>query len=46
MATTPDRQKRIMEHIARSTGDFIKVTPTLNDQRKQQIMDHIRLTRR
>lgn len=46
MATTPDRQKRIMEHLARSSGDFIKQSPTLNDQRKQQIMDHIRLTRR
>ena len=46
MATTPDRQKRIMEHLARSSGDFIKQSPSLNDQRKQQIMDHIRLTRR
>jgi hypothetical protein len=44
MATNPDRQKRIMEHLARSTNNFIQ--PTLNnEQRKQQIMQHIRLTR-
>ncbi|XPM58583.1 MAG: hypothetical protein EDM05_013260 [Leptolyngbya sp. IPPAS B-1204] len=40
-----DRKKRIMEHLARSTGDFIKKpTSTMSDQRKQQIMDHIRRT--
>lgn len=44
MATTPDRQKRIMEHLARSSGNFIQPTSTMNDQRKQQIMDHIRLS--
>ena len=44
MATTPDRQKRIMEHLSRSTGDFIKLSPT-SDARKQRIMEHIRLTK-
>lgn len=44
MATTPDRQKRIIEHVARSTGDFLK--PSLNSEdRKQRIMEHIRLTK-
>jgi hypothetical protein len=45
MATMDDRKKRIMEHLARSTGDFIRKSPSpLSDQRKQQIMDHIRRT--
>jgi hypothetical protein len=45
MATMDDRKKRIMEHIARSTGDFIKKSPSvMSDQRKQQIMDHVRRT--
>jgi len=46
MATQSDRQKRIMEHLARSTNDFIK--PTLNsssNDRKQRILEHVRLTR-
>jgi len=43
MAEMSDRQKRIMEHIARSKGEFIK-TPIYSDQRKQQIMEHIRLS--
>jgi hypothetical protein len=44
MATTPDRQKRIIEHLARSTGDFIK--PPLNSEdRKRRIIEHIRLTK-
>ncbi|WP_250123210.1 hypothetical protein [Chroococcidiopsis sp. CCMEE 29] len=44
MATNSDRQKRIMEHLARSTGNFIK--PSLNsEQRKQQILEHVRLTK-
>ncbi|HEY9615777.1 MAG TPA: hypothetical protein V6C64_02980 [Microcoleaceae cyanobacterium] len=40
-----DRKKRIMEHLARSTGDFMK-RPTVNnsDQRKRQIIDHVRRT--
>ncbi|NJP11135.1 MAG: hypothetical protein HC866_18045 [Leptolyngbyaceae cyanobacterium RU_5_1] len=46
MATLDDRKKRVMEHLARSTGDFIK-RPTLstNSDRKQQIMTHVRLTK-
>lgn len=44
MADKSDREKRIMEHLARSTNDFIK--PKLNSpDRKQQIMEHIRLTK-
>jgi hypothetical protein len=40
-----DRKQRIMEHLSRSTGDFIKrSTLNSNSQRKQQIMDHIRQT--
>jgi hypothetical protein len=45
MAITPERQKRIMEHLARSSGNFIQPTSTMNDQRKKQIMDHIRFTK-
>ncbi|NJM24111.1 MAG: hypothetical protein HC836_24375 [Richelia sp. RM2_1_2] len=44
MADKSDRQVRIMEHLARSTNDFIK--PKLNSaDRKQQILEHIRLTK-
>ncbi|MGF1535458.1 MAG: hypothetical protein ACFB4J_03080 [Elainellaceae cyanobacterium] len=46
MATADDRKKRIMEHLARSSGDFIKRSPNpSNPDRKQQVMDHIRRTR-
>ncbi|MGJ3250148.1 MAG: hypothetical protein ACFE0J_03295 [Elainellaceae cyanobacterium] len=45
MATMDDRKKRIMEHLARSTGDFIKRSPQPNGQRKQQILDHVRRTK-
>ncbi|MCX7595633.1 MAG: hypothetical protein N2235_18125 [Fischerella sp.] len=45
MAIQSDRQRRIMEHLARSTNDFIK--PTLNsNERKQRILEHVRLTRK
>ncbi len=45
MATMDDRKKRIMEHLARSTGEFIKSPKsTSNPERKQQIMDHVRRT--
>ncbi len=44
MADKSDRQTRIMEHLARSTNDFIK--PKLDSvDRKQRIMEHIRLTK-
>ncbi len=44
MATQSDRQKRIMEHLARSSGNFI--SPKLDSlERKQQILEHVRLTR-
>ena len=45
MATMDDRKKRIMEHIARSTGDFIKRSTTRTSDRKQQIMDHVQRTK-
>ncbi|MGF1499497.1 MAG: hypothetical protein ACFB8W_22130 [Elainellaceae cyanobacterium] len=46
MATPDDRKKRIMEHLARSTGDFIRRSPNAaSGDRKQQVMDHIRRTR-
>jgi hypothetical protein len=45
MAMMDDRKKRIMEHLARSGGNFYKrSTLTNSDQRKQQIMDHIKRT--
>lgn len=44
MAATDDRKKRIMEHLARSTGDFVKQSTMQSRERKQQIMDHIRRT--
>ncbi len=44
MADKSDRQKRIMEHLARSTNDFIK--PKLNSvERQQQILEHVRMTK-
>jgi len=46
MAEMSDRKKRIMEHLARSGGDYVKQsTSVLSDQRKRQIRDHIRLTK-
>lgn len=47
MAMMDDRKKRIMEHIARSSGDFIKSSPSplAKLERKQQILDHVRRTR-
>jgi hypothetical protein len=45
MASMDDRKKRIMEHLARSSGAFFKQSPSpMSDQRKQQIMDHVRRT--
>ncbi|HIK17660.1 MAG TPA: hypothetical protein IGS53_20550 [Leptolyngbyaceae cyanobacterium M33_DOE_097] len=46
MAEMSDRKKRIMEHLARSSGDYVKQsTSALSDQRKKQIQEHIRLTK-
>lgn len=44
MANVDDRKKRIMEHLARSTGDFTKSSPRNSEQRKQQILDHAKRT--
>lgn len=46
MASMDDRKKRIMEHLARSTGDFIKSSPSpaAKMERKQKILDHVRRT--
>lgn len=44
MAQMDDRKKRIMEHLARSTGDFSKALPARSPERKQRIMDHVRRT--
>jgi hypothetical protein len=39
-----ERQKKIMEHLSRSKGDYIN--PKLDTStRKQQIMDHVRLSK-
>ncbi len=46
MAAEDERKRRIMEHLARSTGDFNKrSTSNLSGDRKQQIMEHIRQTK-
>jgi hypothetical protein len=44
MAEMSDRKKRVMEHIARSTGKFTTSRTESSNERKQQIMDHIRRT--
>jgi hypothetical protein len=39
-----ERQRKIMEHLTRSKGEFI--SPKLESStRKQQIMDHVRLSK-
>jgi len=44
MATQSDRQKRIIEHLARCGGYFS--IPKLDSvERKQRILEHVRLTR-
>ncbi len=46
MAAEDERKRRIMEHLARSTGDFNnRATSNLSRDRKQQIMEHIRQTK-
>ncbi len=46
MAEMSDRKKRIMEHLARSSGEFIRrPTSTTSEERKKQIQDHIRLSK-
>lgn len=45
MAEMDDRKKRIMEHLARTKGEFLqRPTSNLNNDRKQQIRDHVRRT--
>jgi hypothetical protein len=45
MAIEDDRKRRVMEHLARSTGDFSKrPTSVRSADRKRQIMEHIRRT--
>jgi len=45
MAEMSDRKKRVMEHLARSTGKFTTIrTESSSSERKQQVMDHIRRT--
>lgn len=44
MAEQSDRQKRIMEHLSRSTNDFIQAKVN-SSERKQRIMEHIRMTK-
>lgn len=46
MATMDDRKKRIMEHLARSTGDFIKSSSSTSAkvERKQRVLDHVERT--
>ncbi|MBF2026699.1 MAG: hypothetical protein IGS48_08035 [Oscillatoriales cyanobacterium C42_A2020_001] len=45
MASTDDRKKRIMEHLARSTGEFTTKSTMNSVERKQQILDHVRRTK-
>ncbi|MBI4784944.1 MAG: hypothetical protein HY785_27105 [Oscillatoriophycideae cyanobacterium NC_groundwater_1537_Pr4_S-0.65um_50_18] len=44
MASSDDRKKRIMEHLARSINDFSKPSMKMTEERKQQIKDHVRRT--
>ncbi len=39
-----DRKKRIMEHLARSAGTFNQSQSANSLERKQRILDHVRLT--
>lgn len=46
MATEDQRKQQIMEHLSRSTGQFIKRSPNASSSdRKKQVMDHVRRTR-
>jgi hypothetical protein len=46
MASNDNRKQRIMEHVARSSGEYVtRNRPTISSERKQQIMDHVRLSK-
>lgn len=46
MAEQTDRQRRIREHLAKSSGDLIKPkVESTSPERKKQIMNHVDRTR-
>ncbi len=46
MTSEDERKRRVMEHLARSLGEFNKrPTSNLSPERKRQIMDHVRRTK-
>lgn len=46
MAEQTERQRRIRDHLAKSSGDFIKPKVELTSpDRKKQIMNHVDRTR-
>lgn len=44
MAQIDDRKKRIMEHLSRSAGTFSQPQSASSLERKQRILDHVRLS--
>lgn len=44
MSEMSDRKKRIMEHLARTRGNYIAPSAAQPIERKQQIMDHVKRT--
>ncbi|MGG6294432.1 hypothetical protein ACQ4M4_08415 [Leptolyngbya sp. AN02str] len=44
MADMTDRKKQIMEHIARSKGEFSKSASAGSPDRKARILDHVKRT--
>ncbi|GAB4458652.1 MAG: hypothetical protein OHK0037_02740 [Elainellaceae cyanobacterium] len=45
MADMSDRKKRIMEHLARSKGDYQSPAVRPTAERKSQILDHVKRTK-
>ena len=45
MAEMSDRKKRIMEHLARTRGNYLAPAAAAPAERKQQIMDHVKRTK-
>ena len=42
MADDRDRKQKIMDHLAKSSGEFTKPLPPRSAERKQRILDHVR----
>jgi len=45
MAITDERKRQIMDHLARTSGDYVRRSRQTEEEKRRRVLEHVQQTR-